>query len=444
VDPDYSFDVQCHQKDPGDPFLAVIDVVITDPIICGSNTVDNHPCRPGDPILESCQWRIIIPCEVEAMCTEPPVFAPVAETATEGPTYLLPECYEGGKLVESDSSDVMMCEYKEEMVEILSFNTESDESESVSIAINNVWKPFPEPEETRVYIHTDGVHALSQLGGGFQCLDVEGSLIVLDEENTLDVPCYHKGGDRDGPLLAVIDVVITSPIICGSNAVDIHPCSPDLDPIAESCQWRIVLPCEEEKMCTEEPAPTPSPVAEVGTEPPIITLGDDDDDSLEPPGPECPEDILVLSQTGFTDFPMNDAVQIVSQDAATVTVDVNQAWGDKVDHVYLYYRETMFNHHCFNHSNVEEGFFDQITITCNIFSPKAFVEICVADKENDVLTESDDGEVPDCCKPPPTDGSNVVCYNLEINCVSECVDEAQERKRTLLQQAGGWFFDGEQ
>ena len=138
VDPDYSFDVQCHQKDPGDPFLAVIDVVITDPIICGSNTVDNHPCRPGDPILESCQWRIIIPCEVEAMCTEPPVFAPVAETATEGPTYLLPECYEGGKLVESDSSDVMMCEYKEEMVEILSFNTESDESESVSIAINNV------------------------------------------------------------------------------------------------------------------------------------------------------------------------------------------------------------------------------------------------------------------------------------------------------------------
>merc|ERR1711907_724553 len=107
---------------------------------------------------------------------------------------------------------------------------------------------------------------------------------------------------------------------------------------------------------------------------------------------------------GFTDFPMNDAVQIVSQDAATVTVDVNQAWGDKVDHVYLYYRETMFNHHCFNHSNVEEGFFDQITITCNIFSPKAFVEICVA----------------------------------------ECVDEAQERKRTLLQQAGGWFFDGEQ
>lgn len=110
----------------------------------------------------------------------------------------------------------------------------------------------------------------------------------------------------------------------------------------------------------------------------------------------------------------------------------------------LVYRETMFNHHCFNHSNVEEGFFDQITITCNIFSPKAFVEICVADKENDVLTESDDGEVPDCCKPPPTDGSNVVCYNLEINCVSECVDEAQERKRTLLQQAGGWFFDGEQ
>merc|ERR1712146_67559 len=78
------------------------------------------------------------------------------------------------------------------------------------------------------------------------------------------------------------------------------------------------------------------------------------------------------------------------------------------------------------------------------FSPKAFVEICVADKENDVLTESDDGEVPDCYKPPPTDGSNVVCYNLEINCVSECVDEAQERKRTLLQQAGGWFFDGEQ
>lgn len=224
----------------------------------------------------------------------------------------------------------------------------------------------------------------------------------------------------------------------------------------ESCQWRIIIPCETEEMCTEEPLPTDAPVVEAETGTPFVTLGDDEyddtiwvDDGGNDDTIECPEDVLIIAQTGSTDFPMEDAVEIVSQNGTTVTVDLYQAWtagsdAEKVDYIYTYYRESMFNHHCFNHSNVEEGSFDTITITCNVFNPKGYVQICVADKEDTVLSAGDDGEVPDCCKPTPSPDSHVVCYTLEINCVSECIDEAQGRERTLLQRAGGWFFNGEQ
>merc|ERR1712225_34184 len=64
-----------------------------------------------------------------------------------------------------------------------------------------------------------------------------------------------------------------------------------------------------------------------------------------------------------------------------------------IDAIYTYYRESMFNHHCFNHTNVEEGgSFDTITITCNVFNPKGYVQICVADKMSKMtLGEEDDG-----------------------------------------------------
>jgi len=65
-------DIQCYQASPTDPFLAAIDLVITDDIICGSNEV-GHPCSSEyEPIFESCSWRLIIPCDSEEICSSPP------------------------------------------------------------------------------------------------------------------------------------------------------------------------------------------------------------------------------------------------------------------------------------------------------------------------------------------------------------------------------------
>jgi len=72
--------IQCYQEDPGNPdspFLAVIDVVITDPFITGSHTV-THPCMPDVPIMESCSWRFALPCVAEDMCTDEPTPSPSA------------------------------------------------------------------------------------------------------------------------------------------------------------------------------------------------------------------------------------------------------------------------------------------------------------------------------------------------------------------------------
>lgn len=76
-------DVQCYQDEAGGPWLAAIDVVITDNVINGMNDVD-HPCSEGyGPIENSCSWRIVVPCAQDQMCTDKPTAAPTGvPTAT--------------------------------------------------------------------------------------------------------------------------------------------------------------------------------------------------------------------------------------------------------------------------------------------------------------------------------------------------------------------------
>lgn len=85
---DDEFAARCFQaeEDGEKKWLAVVDVVITDDIICGSNEVA-HPCFPDqDVILESCSWRIIIPCETAATCTDEPTSSPTKAPTTDEPT----------------------------------------------------------------------------------------------------------------------------------------------------------------------------------------------------------------------------------------------------------------------------------------------------------------------------------------------------------------------
>ena len=153
--------------------------------------------------------------------------------------------------------------------------------------------------------------------------------------------------------------------------------------------------------------------------------------------PPCPEDIVLLRKMGSTDFPVNEAVKIVRQETETVTVELNQAWTSTtaIDQIYISYKDTIFDRHCFEQNNVENGVYDSVTIMCNILSPKAYLEICVVDDlANEVLTVNDRATVPKCCHSEFAKDTPVVCYSLEINCFTECIDESQQRKLTSLRQ----------
>jgi len=220
---------------------------------------------------------------------------------------------------------------------------------------------------------------------------------------------------------------------------------PDYDGKFEECRWygggnflysgdspEII---DEGECLTAPPAPTLAPIfEETFTEPPLT--------ETEPPTEpkvNCPEDILLKKKIGVTDYPVNKAVKIVSQDKSTVTVELNQAWvaDASIDSIFAYYRETLFDQRCYETKPVKPGLFDTITIYCNVFQPKGYLEICVADSlSNEVLNVEDKAEVPQCCYPDFPEGTPVVCYSLEINCVSECIDESQQRQ--LRGVAGEW------
>jgi len=91
VEGDNELNVECYQEEPGvdgSPFLAIIDVVITDENIGDVNEV-SHPCFPDQPILESCSWRLVIPCNYEELCTKEPSSTPSvgpSPSPTAGPS----------------------------------------------------------------------------------------------------------------------------------------------------------------------------------------------------------------------------------------------------------------------------------------------------------------------------------------------------------------------
>jgi hypothetical protein len=198
------------------------------------------------------------------------------------------------------------------------------------------------------------------------------------------------------------------------------------------------------KQPTNEPtkapteSPTSAPVVPI-TDSPTGSLeilgGDDDDDSFLLP--MCPEDIIIANKSGETNFPAenNPVVNILSQNKSTVTVALAQEWTNKsVDSIFYEYKENMWSNKCYEEIDVNGGaIFETITISCNIMTPVAFLEICVADDiSNEILSIGDDATIPKCCHsekvvPPNTPK---VCYSLEIRCESACIDESEQR-RTL-------------
>jgi len=139
------------------------------------------------------------------------------------------------------------------------------------------------------------------------------------------------------------------------------------------------------------------------------------------------------------------AVEIVSQDTNTVTVRLNQEWTTSLDKsvaIFYEYKENMFTNKCHTAPHaLGRDTYDEITITCNVMSPIAYLHICVADDQrNDIVVAGDDATIPKCChsKDIVPENSPTVCYNLEILCAPECTDTfATKRKLVRLRGAAG-------
>jgi hypothetical protein len=353
--------------------------------------------------------------------TKSPTVSPTPIPTTSSPTFILPDCYDGPEMVVKDSSDITMCEYHDDMIEIMEMSTSE-----VLIKINDVWAaPNANPEFMTIFVHNNGIDSVLQqnAGDGFQCLDDEGTYTpVIGAEEPLPIKCFQASEDVDAQWLAVIDVVITDDIICATNDVP-HPCFPDAEPILESCSWRIVIPCEQEAVCTEAPTPSPTklPTTEEPTHP-LVPLGDDDvteDDRYFPPvGPEeCPEDLLILKHIGTKEYP-NEAVEIISQDKETVTVQINQKYSEtSVSSMYYQFYENHFDNKCYEEQDWTLDEPVQITIQCTVNTKIALLELWIADPS---LSSENDATIPKCCHPTVPEEIPVTKYMLEIKCESEC------------------------
>merc|ERR1712151_1409527 len=199
--------------------------------------------------------------------TKTPMSSPTSSpsgspTVSPAPTFQLPDCYDGPKLINKDSSELEICHYSSDMVQINSMR-----GMDIDIQINNIWTQNILPSQTQVFIHTNGVDAVRVGGDGFQCLHDDGTDIDIAGYNVIpNIQCYQEDpGNPESPFLAVIDVVVTDPWIITHDVT--HPCLPDT-PIMQSCLWRLVVPCTYEDLCTPDPTTTPS-MSPTGT--PTIT-----------------------------------------------------------------------------------------------------------------------------------------------------------------------------
>jgi len=246
--------------------------------------------------------------------------------------------------------------------------------------------------------------------------------------------------DRDSIDIRDCDDVDQTPILN-----DIETASPTTTPTKSPTSYPTTAPTEAPTGSptsppTEAPtkAPTTDPITQVAedkTYPPTQVA-----EELLPPN-TCPEDIMLVKQTGVTEFPNDNAgVQIISQDTATVTVALNQYWTtaeqdpNTLDFIYYQYKDSLWAPTCYEEDNVGGGgaTYNTITITCNLLSPVAFLEICVADDVvNGVLSAQDTANIPKCCHSTVPLDTPVVCYSFQISCESECVDPDAIAQRKL-------------
>jgi len=218
-----------------------------------------------------------------------------------------------------------------------------------------------------------------------------------------------------------------APEVAPTEAPEVAPTEA---PVVAPTEAPVVAPTEAPEVApTDAPvvAPTEAPVV-APTDPPAVTLTDP---PSEGPVDACEEgNVKIVTMKGVTEFKLTDAVKIISQDTATVTVQLVNAWNGNpqsgTGSIFYNYAISEFSEKCYEKEDVPaKGNIAEITIQCYQLKPFAELEICVADDTMDPIT--DNAEIPKCCQPQVPSTSGTVCYKIAISCQDTCASETQRR-----------------
>lgn len=224
--------------------------------------------------------------------------------------------------------------------------------------------------------------------------------------------------------------------------------SPTNKPSRNPTESPTLSPTNRRRTRSPSNEPTYAPFLDASTPPPIgvFSLNDDGVDTFAVESNSCHDDVELKNSKGLTPFPSDttSAVQILSQDTNTVTVQLIQAFNNQspdsnIDRIYYQYKDSLYSRQCYEETNVDSNkvYAEEVTIQCNIMTPYAYLEICLVDDagKNFLHESEDDAEIPNCCHHDPDDSINesTVCYNLKISCKSKCADTTVDyRRRTHL------------
>jgi len=299
--------------------------------------------------------------------------------------------------------------YLEDAVQIINTNdSQSSSIDTVTFTVSQVWLKQGTPMIAVQY--PGGINKEEVCN--MEASRIDGAPLIIEYGTTDNYTASCTHGYADISVYLYVGNVVN---------FDVEECESCSAPSNDYVGYYLTLPC--------------APMCEIGQDattvaPSITPIISDDDDPVS-----CPEDVTLIRTIGSTEFPVDKAVKIINQDTNTVTVELNQAWtsSSTIDQIYTSFKDSPFDRQCLETNNVDEGLYDTVTITCNFMSPIAYLEICVVDDlSHDVLSMNDDqATIPKCCQPEVAPETPIVCYSLKINCVTECMEETQQRQRKL-------------
>jgi hypothetical protein len=139
--------------------------------------------------------------------------------------------------------------------------------------------------------------------------------------------------------------------------------------------------------------------------------------------PPCPEDIILISQNGETEYPAIP-IRILEQNVGTVIFEVVNTFDEQVDRIYTqYHKPPVGDMSCLETTFVDTDEVVEYTAYCLESDPITVVQVWVSDGSLD--SKFNTAVVPDCCQPTPDDTNGKVQYTFQIRCVSECPEIAR-------------------